>query len=118
MIRYDDDVEEFGHGLPVTMKRDLIGISFVISSVSFHQGDYGAYAAVFAVNADDYLIKFHDGSSGVYRQIVRILHERGLLKIERPDTGEHEVRVRCPRGLRVSEYESPAGKPSLTYYLA
>ncbi len=51
-------------------------------------------------------VVFADGSTGIYEHLRKLYNARGVVKI------------RCKRGLRVSEYEGPHGGPSKTFYLA
>jgi hypothetical protein len=83
-------------------------------------------------------VVFNDGSTGIYRQIVAFLAERGDIDLNEtlPESGdanttrydvslstgpddpaEFKGNLRCPEGLRKSEYKGPAGD-SITWYLA
>lgn len=120
-IQWDaGEVELFDGGGDIRDKAALVGQSFMIGRITFRKGDYGPYVTVTAVDPENQEFVFNDGSSGVYRQLVTYLQERGKLDkgIDRPDSQEYEVRLLVQRGLRVSEYEGPQGKPARTYYLA
>jgi len=82
----------------------------------------------------------NDGSTGLYRQMVGALAVRGLVNLPDglPEEGDANttrydvsfsaadgtpakftgVNVRCPEGLRKSEYPGPDGSPSVTWYFA
>jgi hypothetical protein len=124
----------------------LVGTPFVITHVRFNpgKGTSGFMASIECVTQDSEPVVFNDGSTGVYRQVVAYLESKGL--VELPDgpasgpAGESrfdaplaqwrkpkradevgqergfDVRLVCPRGLRTSEYEGPAGMAT-TYYL-
>jgi hypothetical protein len=51
-------------------------------------------------------LAFVDGSTGVYANLVKLWQRHGIQK------------VRCRKGLRVSEYPGPQGGDSKTYYLS
>lgn len=116
----DQDADEFDGGSDIRDKRSLLGVPFLIGKVTFNRGDYGAFVSLTAVDAENNEFVMNDGSTGVYRQVVSYLHKKGMLAddIDKPETGEHEVRLVCRKGLRVSEYEGPGGKPASTFYLA
>lgn len=57
-------------------------------------------------DAESEHVVFADGSSGIYATLKKLYNARGVVKI------------RCKRGLRVSEYVGPHGGDSKTYYLA
>lgn len=83
-------------------------------------------------------VVFNDGSTGIYRQILKFLEGRGDFEpnVNLPEDGdanttrydvslsdgpgepaEFEGNLKCPEGLRKSEYKGPAGD-SVTWYLA
>lgn len=115
------DAEAFdAEGSDVRNKKELVGVPFLVGNVKFNKGNFGPFVSVKAVDTSNAEFVFNDGSTGVYRQIVGKLHKAGLLDegITKPDMQEYDVRWVCPKGLRVSEYEGPNGKPSMTYYIA
>jgi hypothetical protein len=84
-------------------------------------------------------IVFNDGSTGVYRDVVKYLAARGYVTVneELPENGEagntrydcsfstdespavsFSIALRCPEGLRVSDYVNDYTQDGHTYYLA
>jgi len=134
----------------------LLGVPFVITEVTFRQGDirvpaktgnFRDYVSVEALVHPDYQLKFkrayivfNDGSTGIYRQIMAYLMSRGMVQpVENlPEEGEanstrydvsltsnevdssgvsFDIRLRCPEGLRKSDYQNDYGDAQ-TWYLA
>lgn len=112
------DAEVFDSGGNILDKKELIGAPFLIGEIRFQKGDFGPFVSVTAVNAANEEFVFNDGSTGVYRQLAGWARDRKLTKDEKPESGTYQVRLVCKRGLRVSEYEGPGGRPARTYYLA
>jgi hypothetical protein len=87
-------------------------------------------------------VVFNDGSTGIYRQIVKALVLRDMVSVseELPEDGEanstrydtsfsnpaegeaghvsFELALRCPEGLRASDYKTARGTDATTWYLA
>lgn len=57
-------------------------------------------------DAESEHVIFADGGTGIYQQLRDLYNKRGV------------VRIRCKRGLRMSEYQGPHGGASTTWYLA
>jgi hypothetical protein len=128
-------------GYALTPKSDLLGHPFIITGVTFRfarmdkDGKGGQpldYVSVEAVDLHSAAIIFNDGSTGVRRQVVQYLMAHGEVPEGEPDealarvegldqrftfrNGTNLPTLRCPRGLRVSEYENEYGE-AMTYYL-
>lgn len=112
------EVDVFDGGADVRDKATLIGQPMMVGKVTFNKGDYGPFASITAVDPANEEFVFNDGSTGVYRQVVGYLQDKGLINVDKPDTGEYNVRLVLRRGLRRSDYEGPGGKPAVTFYLA
>lgn len=113
------DATDLGDGFTVldkAAKKSLIGVPFVILSVTFHEGDYidettgakGEFASLRLVTKDGRKIVLNDGGTGIPDQI-RTLHKM------KPDLATKPILVH--KGLRVSEYEHPKHGKSETFYL-
>jgi hypothetical protein len=111
-------------------KTDARPRDFVSCEILVHPGHAHKFNRKYVV--------FNDGSTGIYRQIVKFLSERGDVVLDErlPEAGDaHTTRydvqfsdsaespaefggnLRCPEGLRKSEYDGPTG-PTATWYLA
>lgn len=112
------DVTDLGDGFSVLdnkNKTQLIGVPFIILSVSFHAGDHtredgekGEFTSLRVVTKDGRKLVINDGGSGIYEQ-MKMLHKM------RPESVGKPIVVH--KGLRVSEYDHPQYGPSKTFYL-
>lgn len=91
----------------VVEKDTLVGVPFIIVETKWHEGDFGAYAAVLAITKDNRRVVFTDGSTGIYAQLQRLQEM----------TGGRLAGIACRNGLRRSDYEHN-GRSARTYYLA
>lgn len=94
--------EHIGNGfsvLPNEQKSRLIGVGFIILTMKMHDGDYGEYASMLIVTANNDRLILNDGSTGIYYQA------RTLIEVTGKSGGIH-----VPDGLRLSEYETCAGE--------
>lgn len=86
----------------VRNKASLVGKGFLIISVDFSFGEWGEQVEVIAVTNTGKAFKLTDASTGIYKQLSNY-------------TGDFPVAVN--KGLRVSEYTGPDGRPAKTFYL-
>lgn len=111
-------------------KNELIGTPFGITSATFRSTEYADtdrdYVSLeILIFETGELAVLNDGSTGIRRQIVNYLQSKELLTNNDPDLavpagdlqGPHNIRLKVPHGLRVSEYENEHGKAA-TYYLS
>lgn len=104
-------------GIDLTDKANLVGAPFLITEVWF-TNQRNAYVWVDAIDINGDRFTFSDSSStGIRKQIIDLVTDASDAGIV--DTGAHKsMRIAVPRGLRVSEYDNPAGKgKAKTYYL-
>lgn len=133
---------DFVKGFALTDKAELVGKVFIITHIRFNPGMGGDFVSAEAVTREGSNIVFNDGSTGIRRQLVNYLSQKGLVDPGKgPEEGPEcrydnpfsdwkkgkeeavngwDIRLVCARGLRVSEYEWPAGSGQLasTWYLA
>lgn len=112
------DASDLGDGFSVldkSQKKTLIGVPFIVLSVSFHTGDikkddgtYGEFASLRIVTKDGKKFVLNDGGTGIPEQI------KTLWKM-RPETMGKPILSH--KGLRVSEYDHPQYGKSETFYL-
>lgn len=112
------DASDLGDGFSVidkAAKKTLIGVPFLVLSVSFHDGDFKdengdftQFASLRLVTRDGKKLVLNDGGTGIPEQI------KTLWKM-RPETTGKPILVH--RGLRVSEYDHPIHGKSETFYL-
>lgn len=112
------DASDLGDGFSVldkAAKKTLIGVPFLVLSVSFHDGDYKdedgnftQFASLRIVTRDGRKLVLNDGGTGIPEQI------KTLWKM-RPQTTGKPILVH--KGLRVSEYDHPTHGKSETFYL-
>lgn len=116
-------------GRDLVEKEDLIGVPFIITSLTYRNGIGNAdYVSVeFTTLREPYYEGvFNDGSTGVRRQTVQYLIAKQQVTSDDPDTplsgGEedphYEVKLIASRGLRKSSYTHPEFGMSETFYLA
>lgn len=120
-----DDAEEIA-GLDLVEKASLIGVPFLITNVYYTENNDGvSYVWVDAENAAGETFSFNDSSKGVRAQITELLTNSG--RESAVESGDHvAIRVKCLKGLRVSEYDAERPNPrtgkmewirARTYYL-
>lgn len=112
------DASDLGDGFTVldkAQKKSLIGVTFIVLSVSFHEGDYkredgetGEFASLRLVTKNGQKYVLNDGGTGIPEQI-KMLWQR------KPESQGKPIVVH--NGLRVSEYDHPQYGRSETYYL-
>lgn len=116
-----DSAEDYGTGLTVIDKSDLVEKPFLIIDWSFREGDMGEYAVVRVIDPSNQKWVFADGGSGVCSQLRKITAARIAAGSSSPNTG-----LACPAGLVRSDYRTKItdekGKvkeiPATTYYIA
>lgn len=91
-------------------KTQLVGVPFVLVHWNFYDGDMGEFVSMWVVDKDDRRFIVNDGSTGIYAQLRALTNKTG-----------QDSMVRCPHGLRVSNYTytDPQGKerPAQTFYI-
>ncbi len=93
-----DITDELGNGFRLIQKDDkgkLTGIPFIILHTAFNDGDFGEFASIALVTADNRKLILNDGSSGIADQL------RGLVTA----TGRYGGWM-VPGGLRESQYDT------------
>ncbi len=107
-----DAEKELGTGFRVLNGSDkdrLLGVSFIILSMDFNEGDQGAFVSFLCVTENNGKFVVNDGSTGVYKQL-----EEYRMRGGKPGG------LLVNGGLRKSEYEKEIdGKmtKAVTYYL-
>lgn len=126
-------------GYALADKKDLLGLPFIITGVTFRYARVNDkkeavdYVSLEAVTMHNAAIVLNDGSTGVRRQVVQYLQSLGAIDegvdadavvatdpetpIEFDLVNASDLHpLRCPRGLRKSDYENEFGAAT-TYYL-
>lgn len=90
--------EHIGNGfsvVPKDQKERLVGVSFVVLAMKFHDGDHGEYVSMLLVTSNGDRLILNDGSTGIYYQARTLVELTGR-------SGGFSV----SDGLRVSEYDT------------
>lgn len=97
--------------LDTSLKQTLIGVTFIILSMDFNEGDQGPFVSLLVVDRDGRRYVVNDGSTGIYAQC-----EEYAIR-----TGDQWKPLRVDGGLRKSEYDKVLDNGevthAVTYYL-
>jgi len=115
------DAAEVLAGVDLVQKAEMIGVPFLITGFKFTHNpasNIGYVYVEFETSPGGERRMFNDSSTGVRQQMEEFAGAKGL-KIELEKW--YDVRVLCPKGLRVSEYDTKDERgrdtKGRTYYL-
>lgn len=105
------NVRDFTGDLDIVEKAALVGRRFIVIGWKWHVSEFdgaGEFVTVILATEDGEKLAFNDGGTGIGPALHAAEDEGG-----NPLDGG--TSLYCPRGLRASHYEGPAG-PAVTYY--